>query len=53
MRDVLFDQILQLDGVSRTETYVSLESMEGKNLASDLLGPVVHGSAPTDKDLVL
>jgi Lrp/AsnC family transcriptional regulator for asnA, asnC and gidA len=48
MRDVLFDQILQLDGVSRTETYVSLEGMEGKNLASDLLGIL----AAPDPDLV-
>ena len=42
MRDVLFEQILKLDGVNRTETYVSLEGMQDKNVAADLLGSVGH-----------
>jgi DNA-binding Lrp family transcriptional regulator len=37
MRDLMFDHILPLEGVNRTETFISLESMEPKNFVADLL----------------
>jgi DNA-binding Lrp family transcriptional regulator len=37
LRDVLFNDILPLDGVHRTNTFISLASMEAKNVALELL----------------
>lgn len=44
MRELLFDQILPMEGVNRTETFVSLESMRPKNFVSQLIGSILTGS---------
>jgi Lrp/AsnC family leucine-responsive transcriptional regulator len=44
MRDLLFDHILPLEGVNRTETFISLESMEPKNFVAELLSSLRGGS---------
>jgi len=37
LREVFFDQILPLQGVHRTESLISLESIESENFARDIL----------------
>jgi DNA-binding Lrp family transcriptional regulator len=44
MRDLMFDHILPLEGVNRTETFISLESMERKNVVAELLSSLRGGS---------
>ena len=44
MRDLLFDHILPLEGVNRTETFISLESMEIKNFVAELMSSLRGGS---------
>jgi Lrp/AsnC family transcriptional regulator, leucine-responsive regulatory protein len=44
MRDLLFDHILPLKGVNRTETFISLESMERKNFIAELLSSLRGGN---------
>lgn len=41
LRDVLFNDILPLDGAHRTNTFISLASMEAKNVALELLSKLL------------
>lgn len=38
LREVLFDRLWNLPGIERTETYISLEHMEPKDVDAELLG---------------
>ena len=47
LRDVFFDDILSLSGVHRTESFISLESMEAENFGRQVVDSMRH-SPPGD-----
>lgn len=50
LRDVLFEQIWSLPGVNRTETFISLDSAERKDIGGEFLAAVAGArAAATDR----
>jgi Lrp/AsnC family transcriptional regulator, leucine-responsive regulatory protein len=47
MRELLFDKVLPLEGVLRTETFISLEAMERKNWVGHLITSMLGDSDDT------
>jgi len=45
LRDTLFEQIWSLAGVNRTETYISLDTMEPKNFGADYISALLGEAA--------
>ncbi len=48
LRETLFDRIWPLHGVNRTETFISLDSMEPKDFGTSFLAALLGSSLPTD-----
>jgi Lrp/AsnC family leucine-responsive transcriptional regulator len=46
LREVFFDQILPMPGVHRTESFISLESIESENFAKAVLDSNRHPTGP-------
>ena len=47
LREVFFEQLLTLPGIHRTESFVSLGSMDSKNFAKDLLESMLQDGPET------
>lgn len=47
LREVFFDQLLPLPGIHRTESYISLESLDSRNFAKDLIESMLGDGTAT------